>query len=147
MKKHDEWSTDELWDQVKMNFAAHMLIMYTFLRSKGIGPDEFTNYIAEKVIPGWKSEVKTTDDFMNAVLLNVRANGGTIRDIEITSSSSEAIVTQLLEKQVLEMFDLHEDDSDQLWNKFMPIANSLEMVFSWKQLDDGDIQLAVSSKN
>ncbi|MDA3939148.1 MAG: hypothetical protein PF693_07550 [Spirochaetia bacterium] len=52
-----------------------------------------------------------------------------------------------MEKQVLGMFDLHEDDYNQLWNKFIPIADSLNMVFSWEQTADGDIQLAVTGKN
>ena len=146
MKNYDEWSSDELWDQVKMNFSAHMLIMYSFLRSKGIKPEEFTNYIAEIVIPDWKSEVKTVDDFMNAVLLNVAANGGVVRKTKKIDNKSEAIVSQLLEKEVLRVFDLKNDDSDQLWNKFIPIANSLNMIFSWNRIADGDIQLSVSNK-
>ncbi len=44
MKNYDEWSSDELWDRVKINFSAHMLIMYSFLLSKRIKPEEFTNY-------------------------------------------------------------------------------------------------------
>jgi hypothetical protein len=49
-----------------------------------------------------------------------------------------------LEKEVSRVLDLKNDDSDQLWNKFIHIANALNMTFSWRRIANGDIQLTVS---
>ena len=144
MKSYDEWTKDELWDQVKMNFSGHMLLMYSFLRTKGVEPDEFTRYVAEHVLPGWKSEIATAADLMNGILLNVLANGGGVRSIANTDIEITTIVSQLIEREILETLDLEHDDTNQLWNKFIPIANALDMDFTWTERGDGDIQLTVS---
>jgi hypothetical protein len=133
MKSYDEWTKEELWDQVKMNFSAHMLLMYSFLRTKEIELDEFTRYVAQQVLPGWKSEVRTVDDLMNGILLNVLANGGSVRSIARTDNEITAVVSQLLEGDILDSLDLEYDDTHQLWNKFMPIASALDMNFTWTE--------------
>jgi hypothetical protein len=147
MKKYNDWSLEELWDQEKMNFSVHILAMYSFLRSKKIDLEEFTNYVAAVVLPGWEMEAQTIDDFMNAVLVNVRANGGIVRKTTRGDQISEAVVSQLLEKEILRTLAFKHADSDQLWNKFVPIARSLHMRFTWKRLGNGDIQFSVSDRD
>jgi hypothetical protein len=135
MKPYSEWTNDELWQQEQMNFAAHMAVMFTYLQKHGLSVDDFVRYTADEVISGWKDEVKTVADMMNAVLVNVRANGGEILDASFESDTrASATVTYLLNEELMSTLSSPVEVTSKFWDKLIPIAAASGMRFEWERL-------------
>jgi hypothetical protein len=145
MKAYSEWTTEELLAQERMNFAAHMAIMFMFLKERQIGIDDFVHYIGETVLPGWKEEVHSKQDFIDGILLNVRANGGEVLSIEDASAGEvKIVVNDILNSSMMRDMGATEYMGSALWDKFYIIANGLGYGFKWAKNSDGNHELRVS---
>jgi hypothetical protein len=132
MKSYPEWTNDELWLHEQMNFAAHMAVTFTYLQKHGLSVDDFVRYTANEVIGAWKDEVKTVADRMNAILVNVRANGGEILDASAEGETrATATVTCLLNEELMSALSSPVEVTSKFWDKFIPISAALGMRFKW----------------
>ena len=146
MKPYSEWTSDELWQQEQLNFAAHLAVIFTYLPIHGLSIDDFIRYTGEEVISGWMEEVKTVAEMMNATLVNVRANGGEILEASLDDPScASARVTFLLNEQLMERLHCPVNLTSRFWDKFIPIATALGMRFEWR-LKDGQYHIQVKQK-
>jgi hypothetical protein len=137
MKPYSEWTNDELWQKEQRNFAAHVAVIFTYLQKHNLSVDDFVHYTGDEVISGWKDEVKTVADMMNAILVNVRANGGEILDASFESDTrASATVTHLLNEELMSKFNSPVEVTSKFWDKFIPIAAALGMCFEWERLGE-----------
>lgn len=135
MKPYSEFTSDELWRHEQANFAAHMALMFTYLEKHGLSVDDFVQYTADEVLGGWVGEVKTVAEMMNAILVNVRANGGEILDTSTEGETrASATVTHLLNEEVMATLSSPAEMAGKFWDKFIPIATALGMTFKWERL-------------
>jgi hypothetical protein len=144
MKPYSEWTNDELWQQEQLNFAAHMAVMFTYLQKHGLSVDDFVRYTADQVIGGWKDEVKTVADMMNAILVNVRANGSEILEASFESDHhASARVTCLLNEELMSTLSSPVEVTSKFWDKFIPIAAAVGMRFDWERSGEGQYHIRV----
>jgi hypothetical protein len=134
MKSYLELSNEELLDQERQNFSAHMALIYKYLKAKDMSIKEFNNYIGNAVSAGWKEEVQSLNDYKNGILLNVLANGGKVISDELISKKEiRLVVSDILYGSVMKAFGATEEMNGALWDKFYIISEKLGFEFSWKR--------------
>jgi hypothetical protein len=127
-----------------MNMAAHLAVMFTYLQKQGLSIDDFVSYAAEEVVSGWKDEVKTAAEMMNAILVNVRANGGEALEASLDDENcASAVVTCLLNEAMMAQLNSPVELTGKFWNKIIPIAVALGLRFEWRRLADGRYHIQV----
>lgn len=131
-KVYTDWEPEELWRHEQMNFAAHMALTFTYLQDRGLSLDDFYRYIGEKVVPSWR-ECAGIADFMNYTLVNVVANGGEVLESNSNDQRATATVTEILRSDVGERVGVAPAVLNSFWEKFVPIASSLGLVFTWER--------------
>lgn len=146
MKKHFELTDDELLRQERVNFSAHMALTYRFLIDRGINLNEYITFLGEQFAPGWSSEVKSLDDFQDAILLNVAANGGKIIHITAVDAQRRRIeVSEILLRDVFRECGAPSGTEGLLWDKLRVIAARIGYEFRWTILDNGNHELLIGT--
>ncbi len=133
---YEDWVPEELWEHAQANFSGHLAMMFTYLAEHGLDVPDFIRYTGERAAPGWE-ECTSAADMMNGVLLNVLANGGGVLESTLEEDQATATVTRLLNMDVMRHYGAAEDASEGCWDKFIPIATSLGLRFSWTRVGQG----------
>jgi hypothetical protein len=143
MKPHFAWATEELLNQAQRNFSGHLALIFVYLQQKELSVDEFIKFTGEKTSKRWKSVITDAGDLMNAVLLNVLANGEKVIKSNIDKNWASATVTGLFRKDVMEYYDCPPDVYERFWDKFKLIADAAGFSFSWKKDEKGCYEIEV----
>jgi hypothetical protein len=144
MKSHLEWSTEELLTQSQRNFSGHLAIIFSFLQQKGLSIDEFVEFIGAKASLRWTSVVTGMEDLLNAILLNVLANGEKVITAKIDRNWASATVTGLFKREVMEYYGCQAEIYDRFWNKFKKIADAAGFNLIWKKADNGYYEIELT---
>ena len=79
--------------------------------------------------------MQTTAGMLNAVWVNVRANGGEVLEAALADDTCvSARVTYLLNEDLMSHFNTSIEVASKFWNKFIPIATALGLRFEWNRL-------------
>jgi hypothetical protein len=133
MKPHVAWSPEEILTQAQRNFSGHLALIFAFLQEKGISADEFIEFVGAKTSPRWKSVITDLEDLLNAILLNVLANGERVIEVNIDRKWASATVTGLFKRDVMDYYGCRADTYDRFWNKFKVIAGDAGYDFAWEK--------------
>ena len=143
MKAHTEWTPDELWQHEQVNFAAHLAIMFHYLKQHGFDPNDFIRYAGESVLLSWTRRGDSVADMMNGILRNVLANGGSVEAVTIGERQAEATMSSLLRLDVMERYGISAEQAERFWDKFIPIGQALGIRFTRTVLGDGRNQIVL----
>lgn len=147
IKPHTAWTREELQEQGQVIFSAHLALMFDYIQRNNLSVDDFIHFIGERAAPGWKRTASGCADFMNGILLNVLAGGGTVHAIYIDETEAHATVSGVVNPRVLEYYSVPADLAARFWNKYIPIAEALHMRFIWDQKEDGTFVIQVRDES
>lgn len=136
IESYEDWVPEELWEHTQANFSGHLAMMFTYLAEHDLDVYDFIRYTGERAAPGWQ-ECRSAADMMSGVLLNVLANGGGVLEATLEEDRATAAVTRLLNMDVMRHYGATEEASERCWDKFIPIAASVGLRFSWTRTGQG----------
>lgn len=142
MKRYSDWTTEELLHVEQTNVSAHLAMMVTYLTKHGLDVADFITYLGQQVAPIWAQQVSNASDMMNGILVNVRANGGEVKEAQLSPDQSEATVSGILDVPTLRKLNVSKAFATDFWNSFKPIAQAADLQFETKP-KDGDLQITV----
>jgi hypothetical protein len=133
----DEFTTDEVLQQAKMNAQALFLVAIGYMKEKGLSLDEFWSFLGEKFTLGWDSlKGKGARVGMRMFALNMVSVGGTLESLEGDEARAEAIIADWPSPDLMQAFGGSEGDVDRMYAVFQPIADILGLKYEWRRQGD-----------
>jgi hypothetical protein len=133
----DEFTTDEVLQQAKMNAQALFLVAIGYMKEKGLSLDEFWSFLGDKFTLGWDSlQGKGARVGMRMFALNMVSVGGTLKSLEGDEARAEAIITDWPSPDLMQAFGGNEGDVDRMYAVFQPIADVLGLKYEWRRQGD-----------
>lgn len=147
MKSYLNLTTNDLLEQERLNFSAHMALFYRYLDSHKMSFKDFNDFLGNSVSQGWKDEVQSLEDFMNGILLNVLANGGEVISVNKESNNNKItiIVSDILASDIMKSLGATNEMLGLLWDKYHTIAKKIGYAFSWSKTIDECYRIEISN--
>ena len=133
----NEFTTDEVLQQAKMNAQALSLVAIGYIKEKRLPLDEFWSFVGEKFTLGWDSlQGKGARVAMRMFALNMVSVGGTLESISGDEARAEAIIADWPSHDLLQAFGVSRGEVDRMYAVFQPIADLLELGYEWRRQGD-----------
>lgn len=127
-----EFTPEQLYQQAQANVPAFILGTIAFFKEQHRSVEEWVTFIGNRFVPAWE-EVKGqgAKAALEQVMQNFASAGGSFRWLAGDESKAEAVMTDWPPADLLELFDLTQEDVDALYEIFKPIATSLNLKYTW----------------
>ena len=133
----DAFTPEEICEQAKGNVGALSLLLLAYARDRGHPLDEAARFCGRVFAPGW-DEVPARDarTAVRWAALNMVSGGGELRRLEGDARHAEAVVGRWPLDEDLAFFGLSQQEADEFYGPFSPIAERLGLTYTWRR--DGD---------
>ena len=133
----DAFTSEEICEQAKGNVGALSLLLLAYARDRGQPLDEAAQFCGRVFAPGW-DEVPARDarTAVRWAALNMVSGGGELRRLEGDARHAEAAVGRWPLEEDLAFFGLSQQEADEFYALFTPIAERLGLAYTWRR--DGD---------
>lgn len=129
------FTREQIEEQARGNFNLVVLGAIAYAKARGQGGRDFATFLGKLVIPSWGNTISPRDA-ATAVALNCASFGMSVVSVEGADAHGEAVTSDWPGQEMLEFMGLSQDDADQAWSLFEPIAQSLGYTFSWRREGD-----------
>lgn len=127
-----EFTSHELYEQAEANLTAFILTTIAYLKEHNQSPQEWITFIGTRFAPAWQqAKDQGAKAAIELLVLNLLATGGTLRLLQGDDTQAEATIVDWPPDGILEFFRLTQDDADNLYDIFKPIAASLNLHYQW----------------
>ncbi|MBI3287664.1 MAG: hypothetical protein HYZ68_06415 [Chloroflexi bacterium] len=139
LKPIEEYSPEELLDQLRRHYAHLLFTTLAFLRERGVDPQEWMAHWGQASVSSWAFiQGDGPDTMMYWLLLNLAAGGARVRQVSITPRRAEALVSdwpggdpgRALRKAI------PPSELDGLYDRFRPVAATLGLTFEHRPQGD-----------
>lgn len=140
------FTAEEICTQATGNVSALSLLLLVYARERGDDLSEAARFGGQVFAPGWdelpQGDARTTARW---AALNMVSGGAQLRRLEGDENQAEAVVSDWPPEEDLAFFGLTLPEADALYALFTPIAERLDLDYTWRR-DGDEITLAFTSR-
>jgi hypothetical protein len=129
-----DYSADHLLEQAQVNAQAAIMATALFLHQKGVSLDEWTGYLGKTFALAW-SDAKPWEagEFLDAVLVNLRALGATVHSAELGIDRAEATIIGFPDFELCEFFSIDPALAARFNDATKVMAAKVGLIWDWKR--------------
>ena len=132
-----EFTAEEITNQMKNNLGFMYMAPITYFVKNKLALDEYVKYIGEIAAKGWEqAKGWSIKDVARQVALNYTAFGATKVAINVGETEATVKLDEWLSEDDLQYYGISQNDCDQVLAIGEPIAEFLDLQFSWKREKD-----------
>ena len=136
------FTREQIEEQARGNFNVAVLGAIAYAKAQGQDSRNFATFMGKLVTPGWGT-ITSPREAATAVALNCASYGMSVVSVGGDDARGEAVTSDWPAQELLEFTGLSQDDADQAWSIFEPIAQSLGYTFSWRR-EGGQLHFTVT---
>ena len=132
-----EFTAEEITEQMKNNLGFMYMAPITYFVKNKLALDEYVKYIGEIAAKGWEqAKGWSIKDVARQFALNYATLGATKVAINVGETEATVKLDEWLSEDDLQYYGISQNDCDRVLAIGEPIAEFLDLQFSWKREKD-----------
>ena len=132
-----EFTAEEITEQMKNNLGFMYMAPITYFVKNNLAMDEYVKYIGELAAKGWEiAKGWPLKDVARQLALNYATLGATKVAINVGETEATVKLDEWLSEDDLQYYGISQNDCDRVLAIGEPIAEFLDLQFSWKREKD-----------
>lgn len=138
---HVAFTPEQVTERGQDNWQHVLFGTMAYLKERGLSVEDWAVFLGGLFAPGW-GHGYTARHFMEQAALNVVSAGASVRSMSGHDTWAESVVGdwppqgKLASERFNHYFGLTQDDVDQFWEVFRPIAEYLGFRYEWNRESD-----------
>jgi hypothetical protein len=129
-----EYSNVDLLEQGQTNAQATIMATALFLHQRGVPLEEWTAFLGKTFAMAWSdSQPWEAGEFLDAILVNMRALGATIVSAELGIDRAEAVISGFPNLALCELFSIDASLVARFNDTTRVLAEKIGMSWEWKR--------------
>jgi len=139
-----DYTAEELLEQAQGNAQAAIIATVGFLRSRGIPVADWAEAVGARFARAWgEPEPWDADEFLDAMLTNLRSLGAAVTAAELAPERATATLTGFPDPAQCALFGVAPADVARFLDATAPIAGERGLAWSW-ELDGEQLRLSAT---
>lgn len=132
---YSDYSVDHLLEQAQINAQATIMATALFLHQKGVSLDEWTAYLGKTFALAWSDAAPwEAGEFLDAVLVNMRALGARVTAAELGVDRAEATIIGFPDYELCEFFSIDPALVARFNDATSVMAEKAGLNWEWKRM-------------
>ena len=128
------YSAEHLLEQAQINAQATIMATALFLHQRGVSLDEWTAHLGKTFALAWSdANPWEAGEFLDAVLVNLRALGATIYSAELGIDRAEATIIGFPDFELTEFFSIDPALVSKFNDATRAMAEKVGLTWEWKR--------------
>ena len=129
-----DYSAEHLLEQAQINAQATIMATALFLHQKGVSLDEWTAHLGKTFALAWSdANPWEAGEFLDAVLVNMRALGATVYTAELGIDRAEATIIGFPDFELCEFFSIDAALVARFNDATQEMAAKVGLTWEWKR--------------
>ena len=129
-----DYSAEHLLEQAQVNAQATIMATALFLHQKGVSLDEWTGYLGKTFALAWSdANPWEAGEFLDSVLVNLRALGATVHSAELGIDRAEATIIGFPDFELCEFFSIDPALAARFNDATKAMAGKVGLIWDWKR--------------
>lgn len=129
-----DYSPEHLLEQGQINAQATIMATALFLHQRGIPLDEWTAYLGKTFALAWSdANPWEAGEFLDAVLVNLRALGATVYSAELGVDRAEATIVGFPDFELCDFFSIDPALVARFNDASRAMADKVGLTWEWKR--------------
>jgi hypothetical protein len=129
------FTPEQILQRARVNFSSICLVTASYLKEHNLPSDEFWSYVGARYASSWK-QVESLSEVAYQAALNMVSIGCRLRSLSNEDGKAEVVLDEWPSGESTAFFGLLQEEADNMWIIFGPIAESLGYSYEWRRQGD-----------